>query len=78
MGHCPGCQVMEVLCCLKLFSLQFFVFFFLLLFCDFTCDSFVYLKFLSCLAVERCSLPFEALFQCCQVSEAFALLSQWN
>ena len=24
VGHCPGCQVMEVLYCLKLFSLHFF------------------------------------------------------
>ena len=36
------------------------------------------LNFLSYLAVERCFLPFEALLQCCQVSEALALLSQWN
>ena len=28
VGHCPGCQVMEVLYCLKLFSLQVFFFFF--------------------------------------------------
>ena len=40
VGHCPGCQVMEVLCCLKIFYLEFF-----LLMCDFTCDIFVYLKF---------------------------------
>ena len=33
---------MDVLCCLKIF---FFEFFFLLFFGDFTCDSFVYLKF---------------------------------
>ena len=31
---------MEVLCCLKIFFLEFFLFM-----CDFTCDIFVYLKF---------------------------------
>ena len=35
-----GCQVMEVLCCLKIFFLEFFLFM-----CEFTCDIFVYLKF---------------------------------
>ena len=34
------------------------------------------LNFLSYLAVERCFLPFEALLQGCQVSEALALLPQ--
>ena len=40
VGHCSGCQVMEVLCCLKIFFLEFFLFM-----CDFTCDIFIYLKF---------------------------------
>ena len=40
VGHCPGCQVMDILCCLKIFFLEFFLFM-----CDFTCDIFIYLKF---------------------------------
>ena len=33
--------MMEVLCCLKIFFLEFFIFI-----CEFTCDIFVYLKFI--------------------------------
>ena len=40
VGHGPGCQMMEVLCCLKVFFLEFFPSMY-----DFICDIFVYLEF---------------------------------
>ena len=56
------------------FSLEISLSFF---FYDFTCDIFVYLQFPFLSAMKRCSLSFEALFHCYQVSEFLLVLLSW-
>ena len=67
VGHCLDCQVVKV-CCFKLG--------------EFFCVCvYLYVRYFSLLeipfplfAVDRCSLSFEALFQCYKVSEVFLVL----
>ena len=69
-----GCQVMAMLCYLKLTELLC-----VLCGCGSVLDVFLYLEFPFLSLLERYSLSFEALFQCYHVSEALlALLSYWN
>ena len=67
MGHCSDCQVVKV-CCLKLVK-----FFYVCVYHYTWYFSVLEISF-PLFAVERCSLSFEALFQCYKVSDVFLVL----